>query len=324
MNDENGQLADTDGQEAIGTSNDERVARLNAIADQADVDRAEELANVNDDGTTEPYTIDQSATEQAEEEDEQPAVEAAADEESSAPTASEKTYRIKVNGKELELTETQLIARAQKIEAADEYLRQAAEAKRRLEQPAQPPAVDQNELQRRQDEEDRALVRAIQVGTEEEAAIALRKLREQLSARPSINRDDVSRTIDERLAFNNAIEKFSSEYADVWNDPILKKVALDRDAQLLKDGDRRPYWDRYASIGEEIRTWKQSIAQSAKPETTMAEKVERKASIPKAPAAVASAKSKPARVEEDEIDDSPTSVIAAMAQRRGGPQWMRS
>lgn len=322
MNDETDQQPES----GVGTGNDERIARLNAIADQADSDRAEEFANVNDDGSTEPFVVENAAAAPADEdaEPEQAADAAPADEEPAA--AAERKYRIKVNGKELELTEAQLIERAQKIEAADEYLRQAAEARRKVEQQpaAVQPAVDPNELQRRQDDEDRALVRAIQVGTEEEAAAALRKLREQISARPSLNRDDVSRTIDERLAFNNAIERFSTEYQDVWNDPILKKIALDRDAQLLKEGDRRPYWDRYAQVGEEIRTWRQSLAPAAKPETAMTDKAERKASAPKVPAAVASAKAKPAKVEEDDIDDSPASVIAAMAQRRGGPQWMRS
>lgn len=322
MNDETDQQPES----GIGTGNDERIARLNAIADQTDSDRAEEFANVNDDGSTEPFVVEASAPADEEQADEQPAAEAEAPEPETEAAAAERKYRIKVNGKELELTEAQLIERAQKIEAADEYLRQAAEAKRKVEQPpaAAVPAVDPNELQRRQDDEDRALVRAIQVGTEEEAAAALRKLREQISARPSLNRDDVSRTIDERLAFNNAIERFSTEYQDVWNDPILKKIALDRDAQLLKEGDRRPYWDRYAQVGEEIRTWRQTLAPAAKPETAMADKVERKAAAPKVPAAVASAKAKPARVEEDDVDDSPAAVIAAMAQRRGGPQWMRS
>lgn len=322
MNEETDQQAgDSSG---VGTGNDERIARLNAIADQTDADRAEEFANVNDDGSTEPYAVDTSATAADDQEAADDQTTDAETEHQPTSAEAERKYRIKVNGKELELTEAQLIERAQKIEAADEYLRQAAEARRKLEQIARP-EVDEAEIRRRQDEEDRALVRAIQVGTEEEATVALRKLREQTSARPSLSRDDVSRTIDERLAFNQAIEKFSSEYTDVWSDPILKKIALDRDAQLLKEGDQRSYWERYSTIGEEIRTWKQSIAPAPKPaETTMATKAERKALAPKVPTATASVKSKPVKVEEDDVDDSPSSVIASMAQRRGGPQWMRS
>jgi hypothetical protein len=312
MNDET-----TDSEEAVGTGNDDRIARLNAIADQTDSERADEFANVNDDGTTEPFTVE---AQQTEEEQEEEGVQAEA-----APTDAEapaKKYRLKVNGRELELTEEELIARAQKIEAADEYLRQAAEAKRRLEQPS---AADPKVIQRHQDDEDLALVRAIQVGTEQEAVAALRKLREQSSsARPSLSRDDVSRTIDERLAFNTAIDRFSTEFNDVWTDPILKKLAFDRDAQLLKEGDTRTYWDRYEQIGGEIRSWRQSLTPAAKQDASMAERQERKASAPKVPTATASVKSKPAKAEEDDTDDSPSSVIAAMAQRRGGPQWMRS
>lgn len=300
--------------EAVGTGNDERIARLNAIADSADADRAEELANINDDGTTEPFVVDAAPAETPAEEEETPS--------SSAEEELEKKYRIKVNGKEIELTEAELIARASKIEAADEYLRRAAEANRRVQEPAAPVA-DPNVLQRQRDDEDLALVRAIQVGTEQEALAALRKLREQAGARPSLSRDDVSRTIDERLAFNTAIERFSTEYNDVWSDPILKKIAFDKDAQLLQQGDTRPYWERYQEIGNEVRSWKESLAPAKKAEVTMTDKEARKASAPKVPAP-ASAKSKPAKVEEDDIDDNPSAVISAMAQRRGGPQWMRS
>lgn len=300
--------------EAVGTGNDDRIARLNAIADSADADRAEELANINDDGTTEPFVVDAAPAETPAEEEETPS--------SSADEELEKKYRIKVNGKEIELTEAELIARASKIEAADEYLRRAAEANRRVQEPAAPVA-DPNVLQRHRDDEDLALVRAIQVGTEQEALAALRKLREQAGARPSLSRDDVSRTIDERLSFNTAIDRFSTEYNDVWSDPILKKIAFDKDAQLLQQGDTRPYWERYQEIGSEVRSWKESLAPAKKTEVTMTDKEARKASAPKVPAP-ASAKSKPAKVEEDDIDDNPSAVISAMAQRRGGPQWMRS
>lgn len=310
----------TDGEEAVGSGNDDRIARLNAIADQTDTARADEFANVNDDGTTEPFTVDAQQSDDSEEsshESTQPDEEVSSD-------STVKKYKLKVNGRELELTEEELIARAQKIEAADEYLRQAAEARKRAT-PVQEPVVDPTVLQRHRDDEDLALVRAIQVGTEQEAVAALRKLREQSSsARPSLSRDDVSRTIDERLAFNTAIERFSTEFEDVWSDPVLKKLAFDRDAQLLKEGDVRTYWDRYSQIGSEIRSWRQSLSPAAKQEASMTERQERKAAAPKVPNVTASVKSKPVKAEEDETDDSPSHVIAAMAQRRGGPQWMRS
>ena len=162
------------------------------------------------------------------------------------------------------------------------------------------------------------------MGTEEEAAAALKKMREQVSARPSLSRDDVSHTIDERLAFNTALEKFSTEYQDVWMDPVLKKLALDRDTALLTSGDARPYYERYASIGNEIRSWREGlIPKDKKPAVDALDvKEQRKASAPKTPTA-ASGKVKAPRTEE-EVDESPSEVIATMAKQRGGPQWMRN
>ena len=311
---------------AVGTGNDARVALLDSIADSADGIRAEELADINEDGSLTPFKAPSTSTEEAEAP--APAPEEETDTPAAEVVAEPRKYRIKVNGKELELSEEEIIARVQKIESADEYLRQAAEAKRLATAepaPAKPAGPTQEEIQRRNDEEDRALVRAIQMGTEEEAAAALRKVREQAgAARPSLTRDDISSTIDERLAFNTAIDTFSKDYKDVWTDPVLKKLALDRDSELLKAGDARPYAERYASIGDEIRAWKETLVPAAKPPVTnLAEKTIRKAAAPAAPVAAASAKTKPPAAEE-EVDDDPSSVIANMAKVRGGPQWMRN
>ena len=43
--------------EALGTSNDARVALLNKINDANDALRADEYANINDDGSTEAFTV---------------------------------------------------------------------------------------------------------------------------------------------------------------------------------------------------------------------------------------------------------------------------
>ena len=307
------------GAEAVGTGNDARLALMARIADASEVEREEELADVNDKGETEPF----KANKPTEEEPAPPL------EEEAAPPADEPTeptkHKIKVNGKELELTLDEIIARAQKVEAADDYLRQAAEAKKQATQPpAEPQGPTEEEIRRQQEAEDLALVRAIQMGTEEEAAAALRKLREQASsARPSLNRDDVSRTIDERLAFNTAISEFARDYGDIWSDPVLKDIAFRRDAALLKEGDQRGYGERYKAIGEEIRAWKTGLGVPAKAaEGDVPSKEQRKAAAPKAPAA-ASAKAKPAPQDDDGEDDDPSSVIANMAKTRGGPQWMR-
>ena len=303
--------------ETIGTGNDARLALLSGINDSLDVERADELANVNDDGTTEPFQADASPA--ADSEDDPTASPANATEtEPAAP--EERKYRIKVNGRELELTEAELIARAQKVESADEYLRTAKQTTRTEPVVAQP---SQEDLQRLQDDEDRALVRAIQMGTEEEATAAIRKLKSQTSTRPSISTDDVSRTVDERLAFNASLTAFRTEFKDIVSDPFLNKLALDRDAELLAAGDARPYAERYSEIGTTLRAWKSSLAKDVHPAVSdMAKKEERKAAAPQAPTAAAG-KQKPV-VQEDDTDENPSSVIQSMREKRGGPQWMRN
>jgi hypothetical protein len=308
--------------EVVGTGNDKRLAFMDQIADANDESRADELANVNDDDTTEPFKVEKAKTEEETIEEELPL-------DNPNPTEKPETrkYKIKVNGKELELSEEELIARAQKVESADEYLRTAKQQAAPKPTPEAPKGPSAEEAQRQEAEELLLAARAIQMGSEEEAVAALRKVVQKASsARPSFTPDDVSRTIDERLAFNTAINDFSEKYEDIWTDPTLKSLAFQRDAQLLKEGDARPYAERYAAVGEEIRTWKASLIASAAPKaeekTEEQTKLERKASAPKAPVA-ASAKAKPAP-QEEEVDDSPSAVIANMAKTRGGPQWMRN
>jgi hypothetical protein len=161
------------------------------------------------------------------------------------------------------------------------------------------------------------------MGTEEEATGALRKLREQASARPSIKLDDVSRTIDERLAFNAAITKFRTDYSDIVSDPFLNKLALDRDNELLAAGDGRPYAERYEEIGQTLRAWKGSLAPAPAPATTNEDRLARKAAAPSAPAAAHAKAKSPAKQDDDDVEEPVGSVIANMAKSRGGPQWMR-
>jgi len=311
------------GEDVVGTGNEQRLAILNQIADSTDESREEELAAINDDGSTEPFKARED-TPPKDEEEEETTPPADGDE-----SASQK-IKIKVNGRELELTQEELIERAQKIEAADEYLRQAAETKKRAALEAEEPRTPAptgptpEEVARQRAEEDRALVRAIQVGTEEEAIAALAKLR-QSSASPAVRPEDIARTIDQRLAFNSAIQEFSTQYKEIWADPRLKQMAMQRDADLLRQGDNRSYAERYTAIGEELRGWlKQFKPASENPqvsEESMRTKEQKKASAAK-PLPKANAKAPQARQEEEEDEDA-SSVIASMREKRGGPQWMR-
>lgn len=312
--------------EIVGTGNDARLAMLARINDANDTADADQYADVKDDGTTEPFVVANANGEQEPLKDEavvEPIVDHDADPAGTqdvAPAAeAAPTFKIKVNGKEIELTQEQLIIRAQKVEAADAYLAEAARIKKDAENTRAQPQLPDPDATARAEEEDRALVRAIQMGTEEEAMAAIRKLK---TVPPSLTADEISRTVDERLTFKEAASKFQSEYQDLMGDDVLRKMVLQRDRELVAANDKRPYWDRYQEIGNELRSWRDALVKPAvtpEPKTVVSDKLNRKAAVANAPKA-ASVKA-PAPANEDDKEESVSEIIAAIAKRRGGPQW---
>lgn len=272
-------------EEVVGNKNDDRLKQFAAIADSADALRVQEGEFVPDDN---PDPADEQPEEVVEEE---------ASEEPAA-----RKFKLKVNGRELELTEDELIKRAQKVESADRYLADAAEALRKA-QVSPDPAQQQTS-----DEDDLALVRALQMGTEEEAVQAIRKIR----ATPS-KKDDVASLIDQRLTFREAAAKFESDFKDVLSDPMLKRLAIQKDAELLQNGDTRSYLERYTEIGNELREWKSSLSKGSEPASKVQDKLERKSKV----TSINAANVRATPVIEEEPDDSPTSVIEKMARSRG-------
>src|ERR1035437_8081484 len=167
--------------EALGTGNDARLALLNAINDQNDLERADEFQNVNDDGSTEAFVVKAPDGTTAPLVDEtKPDAEAqavidalAAESGAEAPTLSEpQLITRKVNGKDVTRSLDDWLAVASKVEAADQFL---AEASRLRNEQAQVPTKADPEPSV---DDDLALARAIQMGSEEEAVAALRTLRQ--------------------------------------------------------------------------------------------------------------------------------------------------
>lgn len=313
------------GSGAVGTGNDDRLAKLAAINDANDRELADELAAIDDEGKLVPFELENEEPK----EEEEPKIEPEPKIEELEPKPAPLKFKIKVNGQELELTQEELIERAQKVESADRYLAEAARAKKQAETPTPEPGPTAEELQRQADEEDARIVRAIQMGTEEEAKAALKVLSARISARPSVSPDDMSRAIDERLAFNEALTKFRTDFPDITGDPLLNTLAQQRDAQLVAAGDSRPYAARYQSIGQELRAWKESLipapskAEPAAEDTSLASKEAKKASAPK-PIVAATKKVPQVQDEDENAEEDPSTVIAKMAKARGhAPHWMR-
>jgi len=226
---------------------------------------------------------------------EEPAAEAAPVEQP-APAIK---HKIKVNGREQELTTEEMIARVQKIEAADDYLKQAAQLYKSAKEPAPEPKAPASV-----EEDDAALARALQTGTEQDAIAAIQKLR----ARPSASADDVLRIVNTQLAITEANRKFESDYPDIAKDPYLRALVQTELQQRFQRQDPRSYQENLLEIGENLKQWKASLAPVS---AQVQAKEARKATVTVIPTAAARAAGK-----TEEKPESAADTISEMAKQR--------
>lgn len=315
------ETADRQIREAVGNTNQEQIDKRNAIADRADEYRADDLQDTDGDKVIPRDPEELRAEEEAREtERERARLEAEANEQEArrlqeqggqkegAP--SPKRYSIKVNGRDVEMTEDELIARASKVSSADEYLQTAAEAVKRATAlgPSQPdtPATDSDAIS-----ED-TLTSALQGDRE-----AIRKIAQRLNG-PSGGKvsPDVLQAVDDRMTFHDAVNWFRGEYKDVVTDPFLYQLVVDQDKRIAQSEPALPYRDRLKKAGDTIRHWKQGFTKA--PGT--AAKLERKASV----APVPSAGGRQSSSSDDEAEEPVESVIDAMAKARGQATAVRT
>ena len=326
---EDGEGADLGGGPAIGSGNDARVAMLERINDINDGFRADDLAFVNDDDTTEPFVAntlipsdDDGVTER-----EMDRMTEEVEEPEEPPAEAPRMITRKVNGREVTRSEDEWLNIASKVEAADTYLEEAARLRRDAQQQNQPPAepaLSPEDVRARQVEERRAWVRAIQMGSEEEAMTALEQL-QSLGQRPQVTQDQLAKAVDDRLTFKDAVSKFESEFNDILGDPQLRALALQRDQELMASGDKRDYWTRYNEIGTGIRDWRDNLVKAHAPAVDpLAGKQAAKAGAAKRSMPQGAARKAPQSSAPDEREESVSDVIANIAKARGGPQWARA
>jgi hypothetical protein len=258
--------------------------------------RAAREKELSDEGLSDGLDEESEIKSESDEIDEESDVNKHVETEPTSPTVSK--HKIKVNGRDIELTYDELIAKAQKVEAADEYLRQAKATSDNIHaQPSQDVEVEMTDLE---------LVRAIQMGGEDEAVEAMRKIRQ--SNQPQVNTEDILRQVDERAKAQSASEKFGRDYKDIMGDQVLRNLAFQEDSRLMAAGDTRSYDVRYAEIGNNIRTWRDSLTSSS------SDKVQRKINAPQVPKAAGRAQ---APVEQVEHEESRQEMIARIAKSRG-------
>lgn len=307
----------TDGESGgPGNQNDARLAMMESLADSTDKIREHELNDVTtedyDDapGTSAEPVAASDASDTEEQSESAQAVQAGGgDGKEDSSHQEPRKFKIKVNGVEQELTEDELIARAQKISAADGYLAEAIKLQQEAAADREKAKLpSQEDVQAAVKKDYRALARALQMGSEDEAADVLQSL--DNSQRTPSN-DELLRTVDtrldQRLSLQRDLAKFNEEYKELLSDPKAKALVEDLDEGYNLKGERASY-DRFKKAADKV----QEIFGVKQANTSFADKEQRKASV-RTVTGASTRQAAPAEEKEPSTSD----IIANMAKSRG-------
>lgn len=244
-------------------------------------------------------------------------------------------YKVTVDGQEMEVPGRAIIDAGmrtfQKETAADYRLKLASqllqEAEAKAKGAATPPGAPAPAAEPPAGLNDAQLAEALQFGTPEQAAAALKELR----GRPSVSPEEIARIVDARsrnvaqdeIQFQEAKKFVQAEYSDLMSNDYLRRLFfLEENRRRAPkerggEGDRRPYKELYAAIGNDLRKsfnlQKPAAAGSPSLGTAQARQ-QRKAEAPPVPRTAA------ARLQEGPGAakvPTPSEIIASMAARRG-------
>jgi len=282
--------------------NNERLERLNAIANQNDENG--EFDDIEDEAWDDQTPA--ADVPDAEPEEVTEARSHGADD--VRETNGETYYRIIVNGQERWLTLQQLRDTSSKITAADEYLRNAKQA---MQNVGVAPSTD--EPQSRETGVRDMLTRAL-MGEQE----AIDELARRLERTPS--QTDVLRSVDERidgrLTFRQAVDWFETEYADTLKIEPVRARAVQVDAELAAQNPDMDFKARLKMVGDDARNYLQQLRSQlgvVAQESGRSQKEARKASVRSLP--VAGGRQSDGGEEGD--DETYETTISKMAQSRG-------
>lgn len=204
-------------------------------------------------------------------------------EEEAAPVVEppqEDMVTIKVDGEERQvpraLIEEAGIKTLQKESAADRRLEEATmlfKQAQELQKNLQPP---QGAAPAQTEDESVQLARAIQYGSEEEAAAVIKRL--QAEGRSQATPEQMAAFIGDQIELREAFKSFKTDYPEIQSDPHLTALAIQMEDSARRNGDKRPYRELYSAIGEHLRTWRGG-------NTSTVEKRERKATVQTIPTA---------------------------------------
>jgi hypothetical protein len=292
--------------EANRSKNNERLAKIEAIADGAEEHRKDDLEGID----VKDDAAEREARAIAEDEAAAKLLQAeGATEEAKEPPADSDTkevngetyYRQIVNGREKWQTMKEIRTLASKVEAADEYLQNASEAARNasrlaLSREDEPSKVEKVDL--------RKLLRAAVLGDEE----AIETLASALETRPSEVTPDVVRQIDQRLSFRTELAQLEDKSKDLLENPYTKRLFRDRLNELKEENPTMGLTEAYTSIDKELRTAFPNISKAK-----TQDKLERKRTLVNVPTAA----SRQTTEEEPEGEEDVSTVIEQMAKARG-------
>lgn len=290
--------------EANKEKNDDRLSRMEAIADANDAQR--DL----DEGAMGIVKDDPDERERLAAEEDARAAEVIAkglQEEGATETDSdtkvvngETYYRQIVNGAEKWQTLKEIRTTASKVESGDEYLRQASEAVKNASRLA---LSTKDETSNVEEDDVAETLRAAVLGDDD----AIKKLASRLKARPSEVTPDVVRTIDQRLSFRTELASLEAKSKDLLENPYMGRLFRDRLNEMKAENPTMGLSEAYTSIDKELRT---AFPQVAK--TTTPNKLERKRTLVNVPTSAARQPAEP----EPESEEDYGQAIADLAKSR--------
>jgi hypothetical protein len=287
--------------EANSTRNTERLKLMEQIADGTDEARAADFQDDSEDTEARAAREEKEAAELMAKGLQEEGVEPQEEEADTRVTNGETFYRQVINGQEKWQTLKQIRETASKVEAADEYLRTAAESVKNASRLALSTKDEPSNVER---VDVRAILRAAVMGEEE----AIEKLASVLETRPSEVTPDVVRQIDQRLSFRTELAGLEEKSKDLLENPYTKRLFRDRLQEMRAENPNMGLSEAYTSIDKELRT--------AFPGLTKArtqDKLERKKTLVNVPTAA----SRQLAEEEPEGEEDVSSVIEKMAKARG-------
>lgn len=283
--------------EAMERRNNDRLQLMENIADASEMGREDDI-----EGVEKPIDKEQAAAEAQARALQEEGVTAETQELADQKTINGVThYLTVVNGREKWQTLQELRTNASKVEAADEYLRQASEAARNsareaLSPPDEPSSLDEAEA--------RKLLAAAALGDEE----AIGRLAKAITAKPSGVTPDVLQAFDQRLSFRTELASLEAEQKDLLEDPYMGRLFRARLNELKQEAPDTKLSEAYRNIGKELRTafpgYKGSKTQT---------KLERKRTLVQVP----SAATRQQTDTEDEGEEDPSAIIERLAKARG-------